>query len=261
MDSLRELGAAVRHRRTEVGLSGAELARRAGVPQPSVSRLEMGRRLADVAIAERLVLSLELDGNVTRELARLARDAYAAPPERRAGAGVSMTAGQLRRRVLACGLARSFSCAMVPPLLRTGDYATAVAADRPGAVGDVSGLVEDASRSFVFVVTEGALRTWPGDVSMGEQLATVEALSRRPNVRLGVLPWQTMLPRAPLCDFTIVGDDAVWVETFAAEFTLTGASHVAAFAAAFGAFESAAVFGDDARSLIAAIAADFGRHP
>jgi hypothetical protein len=96
---------------------------------------------------------------------------------------------------------------------------------------------------------------------MGEQLAGVELLSRRPNVRLGVLPWQTMLPRVPLCDFTIVGNEAVWVETFAAEFTLTGASHVAAFTEAFGAFEAAAVFGDEARAMIAAIAADFARLP
>src|ERR1022692_243801 len=119
MDSLRELGTTVRRLRTEAGWSGAELARRAGVPQPSVSRLEAGRRLADVTVAERLVLALGLDGNIARELARLARYAYAAPQGRRAGAGVSMAAGQLRRRVPASKLVRSFSCAMVPALLRS----------------------------------------------------------------------------------------------------------------------------------------------
>ena len=259
MDGLSELGATVRRLRTEAGMSGAELARRAGVPQPSVSRLEAGRRLADVTVADRLVSALELDRDASRDLATLAHDAYAAPLSRRAGAGVSIVAGQLRRRAIGCDLVRSFSCAMVPPLLRTRDYAATAAADRTDAVGDVSGLVEDPSRSFAFVVTEGALRTWPGDVSMKDQLARVAALSQRSNIRLGVLPWQAMLPRAPLCDFTIVDDEAVWVETFAAEFTLTGASHVAAFTEAFGAFEAAAVFGDDARALISAIVADFER--
>src|ERR1022692_4535795 len=147
MDSLRELGASVRRLRTEAGVSGAELARRAGVPQPSVSRLEGGRRLADVTVAERLASALELDAEAADELARLVRDVYAAPLDRRAGAGVSMVAGQLQRRVLACQLARSFSCAMVPALLRIRDYATAAAGGRSSAVGDVSGLVEDASKS------------------------------------------------------------------------------------------------------------------
>jgi transcriptional regulator with XRE-family HTH domain len=61
MEPLRELGALVRRSRSDAGLSGAELARRAGVPQPSVSRVEAGRRLEDVAVVERLVSALALD--------------------------------------------------------------------------------------------------------------------------------------------------------------------------------------------------------
>ncbi|MHB1430811.1 MAG: Scr1 family TA system antitoxin-like transcriptional regulator [Streptosporangiaceae bacterium] len=259
MNGLPELGAAVRRLRAVSGLSGAELARRAGVPQPSVSRLEAGRRLADVTVALRLVSALDLGADEARELAALARDAYAAQPELRVDSGVSMTRGQLRQRVRTCGLVRSFSSAMVPMLLRTADYQTAGATGRRGAVIDLTGLLEDTARSFVFVVTEGALRTWPGNAPMNDQLVRVQELAQRPNVRLGVLPWRVRLPRAPLCDFTILGNEAVWIETFTTELTVTRRADVEQYVAAFEALEGAAVFGGEARSLVSAVAADFDR--
>ncbi|MFD0685696.1 hypothetical protein [Actinomadura fibrosa] len=40
------------------------------------------------------------------------------------------------------------------------------------------------------------------------------------------------------------------VETFTREMTLTGADEVRAYAEIFGAFERAAVFGDEARDLV-----------
>jgi transcriptional regulator with XRE-family HTH domain len=241
-------------------MSGAELARRAGVSQPSVSRLEAGRRLADSGVAERLAAALlGVSDEEARKVVVLARDAYSVPPARRARVRVSVAPGQFRRRLLASRRVRSFSCAMVPMLLQTAEYAQAAATGMPGPASKWAGLVEDESRSCAFVVTEGALRTWPDRVTMADQLARVQAVSRRTNVRVGVLPWAMALPQMPLCDFMIADDAAVCVQTFTAGFTLARPEDVAAYAAAFEAFCAVAVFGQQADAVIADITADFGQ--
>lgn len=256
MDGLRELGALVRRFRVEAGLSGSELARRAGVPQPSVSRVEAGQRLSDPGVVARLAEALSLGAGAAGELTALADRAYAAPTRRRVDAGVSMVAGQLHRHIAAVRLVRAYSSATVPALLRTAEYASAAGSPAAGEWVRLTALADDESRSLVFIVTEGALRTWPDQVPMAAQLARVLAMSQRPNVRLGVLPWGEVLPRVPLQDFTLIGDRAVWLETFTAEVTLTGPGDVAAYGQAFDAFEAAAVFGDQARAVVAGIAAD-----
>jgi Domain of unknown function (DUF5753) len=231
------------------------------VPQPSVSRAEAGRRLEDVAVVERLVSALALDVETASRLLELARKAYAAPVRSRVDAGVSVVAGHVRRYALAAHRVRSFSAATIPAFLRTPEYARA-AAENCGWGADwlsLTDLVDDTARSFAFVVTEGALRTGPGSVSMGDQLARVGALMTRANVRLGVIPWAAAVPRVPPHDFTIFDDDAVWVETFTAELTLTHAADLRRYAEAFTAFQRAAVYGHDARAVISRAAADIAR--
>lgn len=121
------------------------------------------------------------------------------------------------------------------------------------------GLVGDESRALVFVLTDAALRTWPDDAAMGEQLRRVAALAERPNVGIGVIRSGSRLPRVPLHGFTIADDEAVHVETFTAELTLTNPDDVAAYAGCFAVFEQAAVFGDGAVDAITRAAEDFAR--
>ena len=186
VDGLRRLGALVRRFRVEAGLSGSELARRAGVPQPSVSRVEAGQRLSDPGVVARLAEALSLGAGAAGELTASADRAYAAPTRRRVDAGVSMVAGQLHRHITAVRLVRAYSSATVPALLRTAEYARAAGSHAAGEWVRLTALADDESRSWVFIVTEGALRTWPDQVPMAAQLARVLAMSQRPNVRLGV---------------------------------------------------------------------------
>jgi transcriptional regulator with XRE-family HTH domain len=64
-----DVGQAVYDRRTECGISQTELARRAGMSQPQVSKLEIGGTLPTVALLARLAramdaaFSLEVDGD------------------------------------------------------------------------------------------------------------------------------------------------------------------------------------------------------
>jgi hypothetical protein len=53
-DRLPEIGGELRRLRLGAGLSGVELARRAGVAQATVSRVETGRRVSDAGVVSRL---------------------------------------------------------------------------------------------------------------------------------------------------------------------------------------------------------------
>jgi transcriptional regulator with XRE-family HTH domain len=259
MDGLRELGALVRRHRSDAGLSGAELARRAGVSQPSVWRVESGRRLSDVATVERLAAALMLDARTEQRLVELARAAYGASARPRVDSGVSMIAGQVGRYLRGARVVRSFSSAAVPGLLRTPGYAAGAGVrDVAGSLG-AAGLLVDTGRSFVFVVTEAALRTWPGSADMAGQLGQVLAVAGQPNVRLGVIPFDVAVPRAPLHGFMVLDDQAVWVETFTAELTLTHAADVASYAECFAAFEGAALFGQAAVAVVERVASEWAR--
>jgi len=259
MNGLRELGVLVKRHRSDAGLSGAELARRAGVSQPSVWRVESGRRLSDVAAVERLASALMLDASAERRLVELAHAAYGASARPRVDSGVSMIAGQVGRYLQAARLVRSFSPAAVPELLRTPGYAAEAGVQGAAGTLDPAPLLADGDRSFVFVVTEAALRTWPGTADMGDQLGQVLAVAGRPNVRLGVVPLDVVVPRVPLYGFTVVDDRAVWVETFTSELTLTHPGDVVAYAECFAAFEEAAVFGQQARALVERAAVGWAR--
>jgi hypothetical protein len=212
-----------------------------------------------VSVVERLARALALDAGTEQRLVDLARNVYGASARQRVDSGVSMIAGQFSRYLVGAQLVRSFSSAALPELLRTPEYARA--AGVWNATGDlaVSELLADAQRSFVFVLAEAALRTWPGMGELGEQLGRVAALADRPNVRLGVIPADADMPRVPLHGFTMADDRAVRVETFTAELTLTHPGDVSAYAGCFAAFEEVAVFGEAARAAVGRAAADFAR--
>jgi len=55
------IGCAVRERRLAMGLSQTELARRAGMTQPALSRLEAGGVIPTIPLLERITAALDAD--------------------------------------------------------------------------------------------------------------------------------------------------------------------------------------------------------
>jgi ribosome-binding protein aMBF1 (putative translation factor) len=55
------IGQAVRERRLALGLSQTELARRAGLTQPALSRLEAGGVIPTIPLLERITAALDAD--------------------------------------------------------------------------------------------------------------------------------------------------------------------------------------------------------
>ena len=87
--SIREIAAAVRGRRQDLGLSQAELASRAGVSRKWISEFESGKSTAELGLVLRVLdalgWSLELDDERDRK-----------PHQRRGAIDLDVLLGQLR---------------------------------------------------------------------------------------------------------------------------------------------------------------------
>ncbi|WP_049568213.1 helix-turn-helix transcriptional regulator [Nocardiopsis sp. SBT366] len=259
-DQLKELGGTLRHARKSDRCSGSALASRAGVTQPTVSRVENGQRVASVQSVEKLIAALPFSADEAERLTSMAREAYAlASDNRRVDSGVSLVPDAARKLVTAASQVRGFQSATIPAPLRTREYTTAACGDS-GSGPDWGKALDNAGKSFEFVVTESALRTWPGSGEfMTAQLEHLLTLAQRPNVSLAVIPWGVGLPVMPPHGFTVCDEAGVLVETFTATMTLTGSEHVTAYRDAFDALAAVAVTGDEFRRVIECVAADLTR--
>lgn len=252
----RRIGKEIYLLRKKAGWSGRELGERSGVTQATISRIENGRRVSGVEVIKKIIFSLSLDFETANRLYLEAQEVYAEVDKRRIDSGFSLKLEAVYKLERGTSSVWGFQSAVIPRLLRTVDYAKAAGARDLG----VTGALDDGERDFRFVLTEGALRTWPGSGSvMSTQLDHLVAVSQRANVWLGVVPWSVPLGVVPPHGFTVYGDEAVLVETFTAEVTIANPDDVAAYRDAFAAVERAAVVGDEARALLAAVRADFGK--
>lgn len=266
-DRLRALGELLRRLRKDADLTGKDLAQRAHVAQPTISRIETGQLLPTPETVERLVSALGLDeagrAELDTVLLRL-RDEVA-----RLKGGLSGREAANAARVRAGRRVVSFQTALIPALLQTAEYARlALAVGRDVEEGDAAKaaavrveaqtVLFDPAREFSFLLTEGALRTWPGPASLMlaqlDRLAMVATLS---HVTLGVVPWSVQVPAFPLHGFTIYDGSASVVESLTGDFTLTDTDELAAHMETFEAFAAVAVYGDALRRLLASVADDY----
>ena len=263
------LGARLRGLRAEAGLTGAVLAQRAGVGQPTVSKVETGRMVPSADVLDRLSRALELDEPTAGEVRELLAAVEAASDSAQPTSGTTPAGMTVDEEVRSAQLVRSFQCVVLPAMLQTAEYARYVfesaPAVMPGEVGRaVAARVERQSvlyepgRESVFVLTEAVLRTWPGTPALMlaqlDRLLAVESLS---TVRLGVIPWRRPVPVLPRHGFTLCDRRAVVVEAFSGERVSDDADEVAAYEERFGRFERAAVFGGEVRELLVRVMKEF----
>ncbi|WP_432033189.1 helix-turn-helix domain-containing protein [Streptomyces antibioticus] len=268
-DRMKALGARLRGLRAEAGLTGAALARRAGVGQPTVSKVETGRMVPSVDVLGRLTRALGVDESITREVRDLLIAVETAPGAVEAASGEEPAGSTLDEAVRSARLVRSFQCVVLPAMLQSAEYARHVFDSapnaRPEAVGravaarvERQSLLYEPGRESVFLLTEGVLRTWPGSPALMlaqlDRLLAVESLS---TVRLGVIPWRRAVPVMPRHGFTLCDQGPVVVETFRGERVVDDSAEVAAYEETFTRFEGAAVFGAEVRELLLQVMADF----
>ncbi|MBG0818369.1 helix-turn-helix transcriptional regulator [Planomonospora sp. ID82291] len=265
------LGARLRAIREAAGLTGRDLAARAGWHSSKVSRIEHGRQLpseADITAwcfhcgaseqAADLVASLRTIDEMYVEWRRLQRTGL----QRLQKAAIPLYERTSYLRI--------YEPSLVPGLFQTREYALALMQ----AVVAFRGIPDDSAqavearlhRQAIFhaggrrcavIVEEAALRARIGGVeTMAGQLGHLLAAASRSNVSLGVIPALGDRVMWPTNGFWIFDEERVLVETLSAELTITPPQEIALYAKAFAELAQLAVYGAAARTLItAAIAA------
>ncbi|WP_454343087.1 helix-turn-helix domain-containing protein [Streptomyces canus] len=271
-ERMKALGARLRRLRADAGLTGAVLAQRAGVGQPTVSKVENGRMVPSADVLGRLSRALDLDDVSSREVHDLLIAVEAAADELHTDETSSDLASVgvvLDDVVRSARLIRSFQCVVLPAMLQSAEYARHVFDSAPNASPEAVGravaarverqsLLYEPGRESVFVLTEGVLRTWPGSpalmLAQVDRLLAVESLS---TVRLGVIPWRRPVPVMPRHGFTLCDRETAVVESFRGERVVDDVPQVAAYEDLFSRFEEAAVFGSEVRELLLQVMTDF----
>ncbi len=263
-----ELSTILRQLRRDADLSGMEAAERAGFSQPKISRFETGRQVPTPDQVRTLVRVYRAPAEARRRLLELAGDLRAETRPARAilSHGAHHMQQRLGRLDQASARIRMFVPTLVPGPLQTPAYVRAIGSrDMNGEQLEqfVSARIArqatlDTDREFVMVVTEGGLRWHVGGPEvMAEQLQHVADQLDRPNLYLGVIPWTRPVHAPALHSFDIYDARAVVVGTETATAIITDPRDVADYEHRFNGYASAAVFGDEARAVLARIADDY----
>ncbi|MEU2602340.1 helix-turn-helix transcriptional regulator [Streptomyces hirsutus] len=268
-ERMKALGARLRGLRAEAGLTGAALAQRAGVGQPTVSKVENGRMVPSIDVLDRLSGALGLDELTASEVRDLLAAVETASDVDQPVGGATPAGLTVDEEVRSARLVRSFQCVVLPAVLQSAEYARHVFESAPGVTPETVGrsvaarverqsVLYEPGRESVFVLTEAVLRTWPGSpalmLAQFDRLLAVESLS---TVRIGVIPWRRPVPVLPRHGFTLCDRRAVVVETFDGERVSVDSGELASYEETFGCFEQAAVFGGEARELLLHVMKEF----
>jgi transcriptional regulator with XRE-family HTH domain len=260
------LGHRLRDVRKDAGLSGRELATLAGWHSSKVSKIEYGKQ---VPSEQDIHLWCRLSGTPEQadDLIVTARDIEAMYVEWRRRLRTGTKARQEKSISLEAEttLLRWYEPVLVPGLLHTAEYATAII-ERVVAFYDVPDDVDagvsarmrrqqilyQPGRRFHFVLNQQALRTRVGDDEvMAGQLDRLLSIMSMGRVQLGILPARAPYT-VPSNQFIVFDERLVHVETISAEISVTQPREIALYLSAFTALADSAVYGPAARTLIMA---------
>jgi transcriptional regulator with XRE-family HTH domain len=258
------LGARLRELRLDAGISGTELARRAGWHQTKVSKIEYGKtKPTDSDIQVWCVHTMS--ENQVPDLIATLRNIEAAWLEWRRVLGT----GTKRRQQASIKLEantevmRIYHPFLIPGLLQTAEYAEGIlrnVVEFQQVPDDVDqGVSKRMERQqilyrrhhlFHFVIGEQALHTTVGnDQTMIGQLDRLLAVVGMARVTLGIVPSDAPY-RVSMTNFAIFDTERVMVETVTAELTVTQPREITQYGRAFDVLAGQSVTGEKARELI-----------
>ncbi|GAA0946442.1 helix-turn-helix transcriptional regulator [Nonomuraea longicatena] len=257
------MGLRLREIRRDAGLSGRTLAALAGWHFTRISKIEHGRTVLTKADLELwcfhcqaqselpdLLASIRSIERMYLELRRLHRS------------GTARYQRELLEGERQTHRFRSFTTSLIPGVLQTREYATALLVDIAEMMGhpaDVEPTVDlrmergqllRSGKLFHFVIMQSALAPGvvPADV-MRSQLEYLLEAQALPGVRLGILPSRVRHYMA-LCEFWITDDACVEVETFSAILKIERPGEIAVYAKVFDHYAQQAVYGESSRDVI-----------
>ncbi|MGB3440431.1 MAG: helix-turn-helix transcriptional regulator [Actinophytocola sp.] len=267
----QSLTSALRSLRDASGLSGERLARRCGMSQSKVSRIETGRSLPSVTDVEQILTGLGVDEVTREELLALARVANAEYQDVRASVRRGLHHRQRELASLENNATRIcyFLPALIAGLLQMPEYMHAAmntpvepaTADTGPAIAIKlrrQAVLHDDSKCFEFLLTESALR-WRlcGPSVMATQVDRLISLSKMPNVHIGVLPLSADIPDGAYRTFVTYDARLVTIELFTGQLVLRDPKDIAHYRALFDFFAAHAFWGDETRDFLAELATEF----
>lgn len=267
-DDRDELSRLLYAARRTAGFGQTEAARRAGTSQNKISRMENGKGLLTVAEAAALLKIYGVYGNERRRIMTLVEVARAGHIDSRVilQRGAHHFQERVRQLDAQSRLVRSFALTAVLGILQTRAYAQVVFTQRmaeehaaPSIASRMARhrMLDNPNRQWVLLQAEGALR-WNlgGSAVMVEQIERIAAAADRPNVRLGIIPWQAPARVLPLHGFHLYDHRAVVVGTRSGT-AIMGERDVPDYEVLFGELEQLAVFDAEAYRVLARIADDY----
>jgi transcriptional regulator with XRE-family HTH domain len=259
------LAAALRDLRQDAGLTGVQAARRAGMSQPKISKLETGRLLPSLDDVHVLLALYQAAPAARGELLEIAGRLHATVESNRTilRRGAAYRQSRLSELEHDAARLRYFSPVVLPGLLQTAEYMRRVfALDLAGAelARTIAArqarqqILYDPARSFTFVITEAALR-WgfcPGPVSTA-QASHIASLATLANVEVGVIMLGAPVDDLPLHGYQILDDRLVRIELEHAVVTVTDPADIAIYLRLYTAMSRAAVFGEEACAVLTSV--------
>lgn len=259
------LGKRLRELRTTAGITGRTLAESLSWPASKVSKLENGRQ---TPTPQDIHDWTRITGSETEAEALLASlhtlEIQHAEWQRQLRGGLRPHQHELAEIDAKTRTFRVFEPATIPGLLQTTEYARARFAEGVTLFNmpdDIDAAVRTRmqrqellyrrDKRFHFVLTEAALRYRRSalDVQVA-QLDRLMSLSALPNVRLGIIGFETQFIVGPWHAFWLRDDQRVTVETFSAELNLAQPQEIALYASIFEQMAAAASYGRTARAII-----------
>lgn len=265
------LGKRLRELRQQAGLTGKQLAESLLWPASKISKLENGRQTPtddDIRGWTRVTGSERETEALLASLHTL--EVQHAEWQRQLRAGLKPHQNEIAQLDARTRFFRVFEATVIPGIIQTGEYARARFAQGITLFrvpNDIDAAVEARvkrqemlyrpDKRFHFVLTEAALRfrLCAPEIMLG-QLDRLMSLSALPNVRLGIIGYETQYVVAPWHGFWLLDNELVMVETFSAELNLAQPQEIELYAGIFDQLAAVASYGRAARSIITRVIDD-----
>jgi len=268
------LGQRLRELRQQARLSGRQLADALSWPPSKVSKLENARQTPSDDDIRSWARATDGQAETEALLASLhTLEVQHAEWRRVLRGGLRPHQDELAELDQKTRLFRAFEATAIPGLLQTAEYARARFAEGirvlklPDDIDEaVQGRIKRQEilyrpdKRFHFVLTEAALRMRvcvPG-VMLG-QLDRLVSFSALPNVRLGIIGFQTQYATSPWHGFWLYDSDRVVVETYSAALNLAQPQEIALYSSIFDELAGVASYGRAARAIITRVVDDLAQ--
>lgn len=265
------LGKRLRELRQQAGYSGRHLAESLSWPASKVSKLENGRQTP----SDRDIRAWTGATGSEAETDTLLVSPHTLEVQYAEWQRILRTGLRTRQQELAewdqkTRLFRAFEVTVIPGLLQTAEYARARFNEgirRLKLPNDINEAVQARmmrqeilyrpDKRFHFVLTEAALRYRLCSVGvMLGQLDRLVSFSQLPNVRLGIIGFETQYAISPWHGFWLYDDERVLVETYSAALDLRQRQEIELYSNAFEQLAAVASYGRAARNIVNRVAED-----